>query len=379
MLRHRFAFLLLLLAAGGPGPVHATPACDHVMVIVMENHPYDTMVALPFVTSLAAQGALFTESYGITHPSEPNYHTLWSAALQAETSDGCPAAGSPYFGENLGHACEVAGRRWRAYLENLPGPGDPVCNADGSLYARRHAPWTDFGNVTQANARPFGDLANDIANDSLPALAFVIPNNCDNMHDCSPATGQSWLAGHVPGWLQALGPRGLLILTWDEDDYAGTNHICTVFAGGVVQPASVCTRTITHYTVVRTVCEALGLAPFANAATDSSITGIWADTTTTLHVPPAAATVALGPVHPNPSRDAASARLTLSLPRFVQAAVVDLAGRRVRTLASGTYTGTLALAWDGRDEAGRAVAPGAYRLAVTAGSERFSRLLVRLR
>jgi flagellar hook assembly protein FlgD len=41
--------------------------------------------------------------------------------------------------------------------------------------------------------------------------------------------------------------------------------------------------------------------------------------------------------------------------------VVDLAGRRVRHLLSGVQpAGTLALTWDGRDEAGRAVGAGLY-------------------
>jgi arylsulfatase A-like enzyme len=34
----------------------------------------------PFIKSLAAEGASFTNSYGVTHPSVPNYYALLSAS-----------------------------------------------------------------------------------------------------------------------------------------------------------------------------------------------------------------------------------------------------------------------------------------------------------
>jgi len=54
---------------------------------------------------------------------------------------------------------------------------------------------------------------------------------------------------------------------------------------GTVNPATTCgagavsNRTITHYTVVRTICDALGLTPFAGAAAETPIDGVWLATT----------------------------------------------------------------------------------------------------
>ncbi|MFE9307808.1 hypothetical protein ACH4VM_36015 [Streptomyces sp. NPDC020792] len=51
-------------------------------MVTMENHDYDDVLnnpstkpedQAPYTKSLAAQGASFTNSYGITHPSLPNY------------------------------------------------------------------------------------------------------------------------------------------------------------------------------------------------------------------------------------------------------------------------------------------------------------------
>src|SRR5207244_1096349 len=112
--------------------------------------------------------------------------------------------------------------------------GSPVCKAGN--YASKHAPWTSFGNADSLNERAYPDLAADIANGTLPNLAFVVPNQCDDMHSCSIATGDAWLATNVPAMLGAVGPKGMLVLTWDEDDDSDNNHILTVFAGAPVKP-----------------------------------------------------------------------------------------------------------------------------------------------
>jgi hypothetical protein len=66
-----------------------------------------------------------------------------------------------------------------------------------------------------------------------------------------------------------------VILTWDEDDSAAGNHILTVFAGGLVDPGVVSGRFVTHYTIVRTICDVLGLAPFGQAAVEAPIDDVW--------------------------------------------------------------------------------------------------------
>jgi flagellar hook assembly protein FlgD len=75
-------------------------------------------------------------------------------------------------------------------------------------------------------------------------------------------------------------------------------------------------------------------------------------------------------VAPNPFAD--QTRITFGLADSpssyqVQVQVYNLNGQRVRGLANATYaSGSYALTWDGRDDAGRRLAPGLYicRLAV---------------
>ena len=274
---------LAALAVTAPALAAGVPAHDHVIVIVMENKPYATVANLPYTLSLRTGGATLTNSFAVAHPSQPNYFALWAGNTMV-TNDNCPAAGSPYPYANLGNAIQTAGKTWRAYSENLAVVGSTACSYDGSastgLYTRKHDPWTYYSNVNHTNERPYTDLAIDIANNALPNLVFVIPNNCHNSHNsttagCTAADADTWLSQNVPQMLQAAGPNGLVILTWDEDDNSASNHILTVFAGGRVIPGVVSNQNVNHYTVVRTICDALGLPAVGAAFSELPITGIW--------------------------------------------------------------------------------------------------------
>jgi hypothetical protein len=93
------------------------------------------------------------------------------------------------------------------------------------------------------------------------------------MHDCSVATGDRYLSKLVPPLLAALGPKGFLVLTFDEGDsnagccgrLARGGRIATVIAGPGVRPGTRLPGQYSHYSTLRTIEDALGLAPLANA------------------------------------------------------------------------------------------------------------------
>src|SRR5438093_1604349 len=106
-------WLTLTALLMSPSVSRAAPAAlrlDHVIVVVMENKSYHQASTAPYTASLFARGSVMTESYAITHPSQPNYLALWAGGTLGVTSNSCPAPGSPFVAENLGHACEAAGR-----------------------------------------------------------------------------------------------------------------------------------------------------------------------------------------------------------------------------------------------------------------------------
>ena len=91
-------------------------------------------------------------------------------------------------------------------------------------------------------------------------------------------------------------------------------------------------------------------------------------------------TLMLGTPRPNPTR--ASSVLTLGMPRDerVRVDVLDVAGRQVRTLAARDFSaGPHSLLFDGRDDAGRTLPPGVYRVRARIGDAESSRTLILVR
>jgi phosphatidylinositol-3-phosphatase len=260
-------------ASGAPGASPpAIPRPAHVVIVVMENHAYGSIIGNPdagYISKLARQGALLTRSYGVTHPSEPNYLALFSGSTQGVTSDACPVT---RHGPNLAADLIAAGLTFRGYSEGLPAPGSQTCSAGD--YARKHVPWTDFTNVPRSASQPFRQFAaTPFA--KLPDVSFVIPDLCHDMHDCPVATGDAWLRTHLRPYANwAMNHASLLIVTWDEDDGSASNHVPTIVVGQQVRPGRY-GKPVDHYNVLRTIEQAFGLPVRGEAARHYPITFIW--------------------------------------------------------------------------------------------------------
>lgn len=256
----------------------ALPTPDHVVVVVFENHAYEQVIgssSAPYLNNtLKAGGASLTNSFGLTHPSQPNYMDLFSGATQGITNDNCY---TPQFSSaaNLGSELLAAGKTWTSYNEGLPSQGSTVCTNSATKYARKHNPWFAFSNVPLNSADTFSQFPSNYAN--LPKVSFVTPNLCSDMHDCSISTGDTWLQNNLGAYATwAKNNNSILLVTFDEDDSAHNNHIATVLYGAHVAPGSSSSTTYNHYNVLRTVEDLAGLTTHAgNAATASDITGIW--------------------------------------------------------------------------------------------------------
>jgi phosphatidylinositol-3-phosphatase len=249
-------------AAGLPTPAH-------IVVVMEENHASDEIIgssSAPYINSLAGQGALFTQSFAVAHPSEPNYLELFSGSTQGVSGDNCP---NTYSAPNLGGEVLAAGESFAGYAESMPSDGYTGC--DYGAYARKHVPWTNFTDVPAADSRTFAEFPQgNFA--ALPTVSFVIPNLNDDMHDGTVAQGDTWLQNNLDAYAQwAKANNSLLIVTWDEDDSSQSNQIPTIMVGANVKPGQY-SEHITHDNVLRTI-EDLDNLPYAgNSANVAPIT-----------------------------------------------------------------------------------------------------------
>jgi hypothetical protein len=249
-------------------------AAAHVVWVVMENHSYDQIIgntsSAPYINSLAQRYGSATNMQAESHPSLPNYIAMTSGSTQGITDDFEPSS-HPLSVENIFH--QLPGGRSRSLEESMPSNCYKV---NSSPYAVRHNPeayYTNLGSDCTSYDVPLGS-----APDLSAAFTFITPNICHDMHTNScPGSadptlqGDQWLRGFVPKLLatpQYQAGNTVIFITWDEG--RGSNHIPTLVLSPTtshVQPSTA----FTHYSMLRTTEEMLGLPPIGGAVSAASM------------------------------------------------------------------------------------------------------------
>lgn len=266
------AWMALLLAwcCIAPAQAQSLPLPDHIVIVVEENQHFTQIIGNPdahFINSLASQGTLFTQSYGVTHPSQPNYLALFTGSTYGLTSNACPLG---LKGDNLASSLLTKGLSFASYSESMPGAGFEGC-AHGA-YQRKHNPTANWKGLATLNL-PFSAFPKDYSR--LPTVALVVPDQLNDMHDGSIARGDAWLAEKIGPYAKwAMTHNSLLIVTWDEDDGSRDNRVATLFIGPMVTQGNSMQR-INHYSILRTIEEMYGLPYLGESKHAQPVGGIW--------------------------------------------------------------------------------------------------------
>jgi len=242
------------------------PSFGHVFVVLEENTNYAKVIGnpdMPYLNGLAQQYGLATQYYANTHPSIGNYFMLTTG--QIVTNDDGHAG--TVTADNIVRELIAAGKTWKSYAESLPSVG--YVGPSQGEYARKHNPLSFFSDVVndsvqRQNLVPFSAFTTDLANQTLPDYAFIVPNVCDDAHDCSLSTADTWLRRNIDPLVQsALFQRdGLLIITFDEsgsDDTGGGGRVAWVVVSPRARRGYQSTATYQHENTLRLTAQALGL------------------------------------------------------------------------------------------------------------------------
>ena len=258
------------------------PDFTHVVVVVFENKEATSIAGnpdAPTFNALARRYATLTSYDAVAHPSLPNYLALVSGSTQGITSD---CTDCVVQARSLADTLAHAGKTWKTYAEDLPYPG--FTGGSDGRYAKKHDPFLYFRDVADSPGRrrrivPFTRLHRDLARHRLPDFSLVVPNLCNDMHDCPVATGDAWLKANVAPLLRSRALRGgVVFVVFDEgtSDEGGGGRIQALALGPTVRRGSTFTRATNHYGLLRTIEDAWKLPRLGLSRTGTPIGGIWA-------------------------------------------------------------------------------------------------------
>jgi hypothetical protein len=198
-------------------PPFPTPI-QHVVVVLMENQNYSTVLAQgPFEAYLAHTYGVATNDYSVHHYSIPAY--------LAATSGIDPGGFSIYNAVNLGDLAGGSNRTWAAFEQSMPQVCDRTTDwSDG--YDADHNPFVMFkdieGNTSRCDAHDltWSSWTSDVAANSIPNYSFITPNTTDDDHNSSIPVGDAWLKSWLSPLVNdsAIFSNTAFLLSYDESE-----------------------------------------------------------------------------------------------------------------------------------------------------------------
>jgi phosphatidylinositol-3-phosphatase len=248
---------------------------SRVVWIWMENRSYSQVIGphgkAPRLASYARRCGVATDYFSLRHPSLPNYLAAVSGSTGGVTSD-CGPTSCPQHRATIFRQLSARGRQWRALAEGMRSTCD---RASYARYAARHNPAVYFPAQRKiclssdlAMGGAGGRFATMLKQRSLRPFTFITPDLCHDGHDCSTATADNWLGM----WLDRIvasptyaAGHTAVFVTWDEGLDGSSNRVATVVVAPSVTPGTRASARFTHYSLLRTTEELLGL-PLLGAA-----------------------------------------------------------------------------------------------------------------
>jgi hypothetical protein len=252
---------------------HAPVRYDHVVVVVMENKTWSSVLEGqgPWLTARKNECASATNYQQAGSPSRPNYIALTAGATYGcEGSNSDPPGGCTPPSPSVFKQVIDAGGTAKNYL----GGAQSACDlTSGGTYAVKHAPWPYFEDeraLCAANAPAVGS-SGFLDPKNLPTLAFVSPDLCDDTHDCPVAAGDAYLQKLLTPILESSSYRSgktAVLVTYDE-----YTPLPNVLMSKSVRRGAI-TSTLTHNALLHTIESMLGVPWLVGSGDLRAVSGL---------------------------------------------------------------------------------------------------------
>ncbi len=256
----------------------SVPRYDHIVLVMLENRSYNQVVgskSMPYLNSLIKQGALATNYYANVHPSIGNYFMLTTGKVvtRNDTYTGTSTA------DNIARELTALGKSWKSYDEGLPYVG--YLGGNSHRYLKRHNPFAYFSDVRShtteaAKMVPFTQFASDLVANALPDFSLIVPDACNDAHDCGTLVADAWLKKNLAPLLKNSDfmKSGLLVITFDEgkmsDKAHGGGHDPVIMVGTDVKAGYKSTTFYQHQNLFKTFIQGLGITRSFGAPSSTS-------------------------------------------------------------------------------------------------------------
>ncbi|HWY27906.1 MAG TPA: alkaline phosphatase family protein [Candidatus Sulfotelmatobacter sp.] len=279
-----------LSASNSHSPVRSTtlgpPAnapFDHIVTVMMENQGLCDVYkgcggSAAYMSQLADQNVLVMTWGTTSHPSEGNYISLIGGDNFGHTNDGycCFGINAP----NIVDRLESAGLSWQAFAEDASGSGtcnfSPPRGADHFAFltfADMNTP-ARCANLLSTTSSSDTEFLNSLNSANPANFIWLTPNDCNNMHDCGIAAGDSYLSTLVPQILSSkefTTTKATLLILFDEgytgcSSTGGTGEcVYASFSGPAARKGlQLSPLGASHYSYLSTIEAAWGLTSLAS-------------------------------------------------------------------------------------------------------------------
>jgi phosphatidylinositol-3-phosphatase len=265
----------------GASDAGSTAVIQKVFYLMEENRDSNQVYGssdAPYINNTLMTTYDYASNYvNVVHPSEPNY--VWLEAGNNNcgdrtfTNDNDPSKSNST--ASLDHIVNYlgrVGRTWKSYQENLPGS----CGISSSgSYAAKHNPFVFFQDVVGSYTSPsasclshivdYSNLATDLANDNLADFIEITPNLCDDGHDCSNPSVESFLQSStiqsVFNYVLDPSHHAVLVIDWDESESTNIHPMVLVAPPATLVGTHNVTTQVDHSSFVRSIQRIFGVDP----------------------------------------------------------------------------------------------------------------------
>ncbi|MGA7216741.1 MAG: alkaline phosphatase family protein [Candidatus Sulfotelmatobacter sp.] len=307
-------FVALVLGLSIAATAQSVPLAQHIVLVIEENTSFSAVYpsGMPWLVSEGNKYGYANNYYSDIGGSLLDYLYLASGSCESDYScSGAPSCSlpsgdhnfycngndcfqvnscvststkDPITDENIFHLMNNQPLTWKVYIQNYLNAGGTVNVPDYTssnqptythYYARHNAAvWYDevLTNTlgSQGDLVDFEQFGIDVANNTLPRFAIIVPDGCYDNHDgCfsnSLQEADDFLNANLTPVLSLpdfqSGGSGLLIVTFDNGNGDCQCQIYTAMIGPNIKSKYVSNTAYKHENALRTMIDSLGLSTY---------------------------------------------------------------------------------------------------------------------